>query len=169
MAPKKSLTFIFATLIATSTLLACGGGGGGGSGTPNSNETDGDTSSARVNGSFSPDNGTQPSESTCRAGSYVRNAGARSDACDSEQFEIYEQNGFLAVSGFVRDDYFFFEAGEEGRDGSGKDNLLNLIGVPYGGTSNTVCLFSCRGSTMSVSCTGPGAQLCDFTDYTLAN
>lgn len=167
--PKVTFNFAFYVLtVSFCALTACGGGGGGGnsdSDLPDSNETPGDSSSARADQSAIPDNGTQPSESTCSAGTYTRVANSDSDACDSEQFDIYVQNGYYAVSGFVDNDYYFFEAGREGQDGSGKDNLMDLIGVPYGGTNNTACLFACKGSTVTVSCVGPGAQLCDFTDY----
>ena len=98
----------------------------------------------------------------------MREGAPPSNACNSEQFDIYEQNTFLAVSGFVDDDYFFYEGGREGLDGNGRNNLLSLLEVPYDGDSLTACLFACRGATIIVSCVAPGRQLCGETIYNLA-
>ncbi len=160
---------LYAAAIAISMaglVCACGGGGGGSDESDFGNSDAGDFSSANAGAGEIPDNGTRPSESTCKPGVY-RKVSTASDSCESTDFEIYEQSGYYAERGFTEEDLFFFEAGEDGLDGNGRTNLLNLTEIEYMGEDHTACLFACQNgsSTIKVSCTAPGKQVCDFTDY----
>lgn len=118
-------------------------------------------------GSEVPNNGVRPVETICTAGSFVRTS-TNSDACGSEQFDVFLDGGYYALRGFADKEYYFFDPGTETYDTpSVINNGLSLVSATVDGQDDSACTFFCSTDNQSIRvlCVAPGEIVCGDTVY----